>query len=115
MGCRNGNPGKASRPRSLVAFALLTLGPLSDVQAASSELQSRQNASASLHISVNVIPIVHTVTIAPSQRQSGAITYTLESAPLEQRYELRVLPPSPELPGGAQHPAILKTLVVVAK
>ena len=117
MGCRNGNPAKAGRGRAFVVFALLSsiLGLLSDLQAASSELQSRQSASASLHISVNVIPIVSAASIAPAKRQSGAIIYTLESAPLDQKYELRILPRSPDLPGGTQHPAILKTLVVVAQ
>ena len=117
MRCRNGNPARADRGRAFFVFALLSgiLGLLSDVQAASSELQSRQRASAGLHISVNVIPIVSAASIAPAQRQSGAIVYTLESAPLDQKYELRILPRSPDLPGGAQHPAILKTFVVVAQ
>ena len=105
---------------SLVGCALIAcvFGFVFDLRAASNSaaptgLESRQSTSAALHISVNLVPVVQTENLAPLARRSGAITYLLESAPREQKHELSILPPNPQVPEKAQKAAVLDTLIVV--
>lgn len=112
MQFRNGNPGRAIRSASVAicALALSVFGLTADLHAESNQAGSGQ---AVLHISVIVMPVVQALNIAPSLPQSGPVTYSLETAPREKRYEVRPLPPDATAYADKQDPAILKTLVVV--
>ncbi|HEU5234788.1 MAG TPA: hypothetical protein VFU50_18165 [Terriglobales bacterium] len=73
-------------------------------------------ASAALHITVVVMPVVHTIVAAPAPatQESDGITYNLKSPAMSENYEIRMLPPEAQK-GKKAAPAILKTLVVVPR
>ena len=97
----------------MLAVVSNLVGLASALDAPSGRPRSKQSASATLQISVNVIPVVQTATITAQSRQSGAIVYTLENALREERYEVRDFCPESVAPDKVRHPAILKTLVLV--
>jgi hypothetical protein len=103
--------------RATFAIMALVLAPFSlaaDIHVQPNLLHSGNRASAPLHISVNVVPIVQASRIAAAPAQRRAITYILEPAPVEQTYEIRSLPQDNTAEGvGRKNPAILKTLVVI--
>jgi hypothetical protein len=88
-------------------------GLVVDLDAASSGPQSKQIASATLHVSVKVMPVVQAASMAAPLTQNGPVTYRLETAPRQQTYEVHTLPPDTAAWHNVQYPAILKTLVVV--
>lgn len=76
---------------------------------------SSQSASAALHLTVFVVPVVQVRPDTGPRRQESSITFTLASSSFIQTYEERPLPPTESRHAGKQQPAILRTLTVVPK
>lgn len=85
-----------------------------NAEGASVKPAAQQSASATLHISVTVVPVVQTPARVASSRSSDAIVYSFEAPPLAETCEIRTLPPEQQ-DARAKRPAVLKTLVIVPR
>ena len=73
-----------------------------------------RTASATLHISVTVVPVIQTPARVVSSPLSEGITYSLEMPPMIETYEIRNLPPGQQN-ARAKRPAVLRTRVIVPR
>jgi len=112
MQCRNGNTKQAKRLITLPICALvLSLSTVAvDLCAESNQASPRQ---AVLHINVVVMPVVQAINLAPPLPRDGTVVYSLQTAPLEKKYEMRPLPRDKTAQDNKQGTAILKTLLIV--
>src|SRR5690242_18825286 len=95
-----------------IAYSALAVGLSAD--AASVQPSSPRSASASLRISVTVVPVVGTPPSQSLSPSSDSIVYRMEGLALARRYEVRNLPPERQN-ARATKPAVLKTLIVVPR
>src|SRR5690242_12249250 len=72
-----------------------------------------RSASAALHLTVFVVPVLHPREEMAPKRQESPIVFTLTSPPLNETYEVRAFIPAEKRHGGKPHPAILRTLTIV--
>jgi hypothetical protein len=108
--------------RSLVAakaFAVCALTASLSVAAICSEATrgpqtSPRSASAALHLTVFVVPVLQADRPTAPKPQENSITFTFGSPPLSETYDLRALP-DPGHDERKQGRAILRTLTVVPK
>ena len=110
MQYRNGNSRTGTRLIALICvLAFSLLGFTASLHAESNQAGSRR---AVLHITVVVMPVVQALSLTPPLPSKSSVTYDMETARQEKRYEVRSLPPG-STPSDKQGSAILKTLVVV--
>lgn len=100
------------RTQALGSVMLLVL-PLAS-RAETAQPVAQRSVSATLYISVTMVPVVQTSTHVPPAHASGSITYRMEAKPLAETYEVRGIV-AEEQNGRSKCPAVLKTLVVVAQ
>lgn len=73
-----------------------------------------RSASAALHLTVFVVPVVRTGGDVVPKRESKSMIFTFVSPPLTQTHEVRTLPVDEDSHTSKQlQPAILRTLTVV--
>ena len=110
---KHGNLWQAKRALLLFSVLLLSrFGASADIHPQSGA-SAAKSASAVLHVSVTVMPTIQAASISLAAPQTGQVMYRLETAPREQMYETRILPPDVNAQVRGERPAILKTLVVV--
>lgn len=74
-----------------------------------------RSASAALHLTVFVVPVLHARPEAAPKREDSSITFTFAKPALNGSYDVRTFSPAENKHGGRQQPAILQTLTIVPK
>ena len=75
----------------------------------------RRSASAALHLTVFVLPVLQAGPETAPKRQESSITFTLASPSLTKTYEERLVVSAENRDAGKQQPAILRTFTFVPK
>jgi hypothetical protein len=76
---------------------------------------SQRSASAALHLTVFVVPVLQARPEAAPKREDSSVTFTFARPVLNQSYDVRAFSPAENKNAGRQQPAILRTLTIVAK
>jgi hypothetical protein len=109
--------------RSLIptkAFALCAITATLCAVASCAEVNrtaqtSPRSASAALHLTVFVVPVLQARPEAAPKREDSSITFTFTRPALNESYDVRTFSPAENKDAGRQRPAILRTLTIVPK
>jgi hypothetical protein len=117
MRSKNRNLTAAKKQIAFLSGALMfaPFGLAADIHAQAGSFQTGNHASATLCISVTVMPIVQALSVTSQAAQKGAVTYNFDTTSREQTYEIRNLPQDKTANIESQSGAILKTLVVLPR
>lgn len=112
----------SSTSRSLVvktAFTLCAISASLCAVASAEANRSAQNspriASAALHLTAFVVPVLQAGPEAVPKQDDSSITFTLTSPVWNERYDVRTFLPAAAKRAGKQDSAVLRTLTIVPK
>jgi hypothetical protein len=106
----------ATKAFALCAIAVSLCAVASCAEANRTTQNSARGASAALHLTVFVIPVLQARPEAASPKQGvSSITFTFAKPALNGSYDVRTFSPAESKHAGRQQPAILRTLTIVPK
>lgn len=76
---------------------------------------SPRSASAALHLTVFVVPVLQARPETAPKREESSITFTFASPALNENYEVRTFSPDESKHAAKHQPAVLRTLTIVPK
>src|SRR5579885_2952375 len=95
---------------AVCAVTATLCAPASCAEANGSPHNSPRSASAALHLTVFVVPVVRASEEVVPKREDKPIIFRFAAPPLTQTYEVRTLPSDEHSGSGKQERAVLRTL-----